>query len=78
MGANTSRYEHRASARTALDMARPMAYNQEDLSAVDVSHYFQGSRCPPERAEYLVQYDRFSLAGSYGEGYPSLAAILRA
>ena len=66
-----------------LDIARLLAHNQEDLSAVDVSHYFQCYRGPPEGAElilseYPVQYDRRSLDDCHGEGYPTLAAILRA
>ena len=73
--------QHRSAGKR---LGRLLAHNQEDLSAVDVSHYFQGYRGPPEGAElilseYPVQYDRRSLDDDYyGKGYPTLAAILRA
>ena len=75
--------DRRVYTRPFLDIARLLVHNQEDLSAFDVSHYFQGYRGPPEGAElilseYPVQYDRRSLDDYYGEGYPALAAILRA
>ena len=83
MGTDPSRYENQVSTRTVLEIERLLVHNQEDLSAVDVSHYFQCYRGPPEGAElilseYPVQYDRRSLDDCYGKGYPTLAAILRA
>ena len=66
MGTIPSHYGQQVSTRTMLDIARVLLHKQEDLSAVDVSHYFQGYRGPPEGAElilseYPVQYNRRSL-----------------
>ena len=67
--------------RTILDIVRLLVHKQEDLSAFDVSHYFQRYFGPPEGAElviseYPVEYDRRSLDDYSGEGYPTLAAVL--
>lgn len=66
-----------------LDIVRLLTQRQEDLSAFDVSLYFQGYRGPPEGAqlilsEYPVQYDMSPTNGGCVSIYPTLAAVLRA
>ena len=83
MGNYPSTYRNPGDAtRTISDIVRLLVHKQEDLSAFDVSHYFQQYRGPPEGAElvlseYPVQYDRRSLDDHSGEDYPPLAAVLR-
>ena len=64
-------------------MARILVQGQKELSAFDISMYFEEYRGPPEGielilSEYPAQYDKYSTDDGYGPMYPALAAILSA
>ena len=65
-----------------LDIANLLARKQEDLSAFDVSNYFQHFQGPPEALELILsmyppRYDIDSKYDDVGHSYPMLAAALK-
>ena len=69
--------------KMVLDIARLLARKQEDLSALEISLYFQEYEGPPEGVEFILseypaQYDICSKGDEYGQTYPTLPAILKA
>ena len=82
--ATRSSYDRaRVDTKTMVDIARLLAEKQEDLSAFDISCYFQHYHGPPEAIElilsvYPAQYDSRSQDDDLGQlYYPSLAAALK-
>ena len=66
-----------------VDIARLLVEKQEDLSAFDISNYFENYNGPPEAIElilsvYPAQYDNISKDDDFGQScYPTLAAALK-
>ena len=67
--------------RTMIEIARLLARAQEDLSAFDISMWFQDYKGPPEGAEIILSQDLAQYyicsADDADPLYPALASVLR-
>ena len=80
---NPSHDKDRVDTKTVLTIAELLARKQEELSAFDISNFFQHHHGPPEALELILsvhpsQYDLCSQDDDdTGQMYPMLAAALR-